>query len=143
MSLLLLFAGVGVHGSISGGGRRYYKPSELEKELKERQPFSRKRFEELVEAQEAQEAATRRTEALKGKQKRALAAAARAAEEANKVATEANRDELVGMADALRAAARAEKTAGIVREANIARSVALAIIAQAEDEEEAEMLLLH
>lgn len=133
-------------GSV-GGGRRYYKPSELEKELKERRPFSRTRFDELLAAQQAQEEAELKAAELgASKRKTALrraAEAAQAAIDAVKETESAREADFARMTMALEAASSAKRVADVIRETNIAVLAAQAILAEIEDEEEAEMLLLH
>lgn len=131
-------------GSVSGVKRRYHKPSDLEKELEEQRPFNRQRFDELRAAERAQEEAERKAKELQAsKRKRVLEQAALLAAHAIEVVRDdESASELVQLTSALNAAAGATKAAEEIRQSRIAIAAANAILAEMEDEEEAEMLLL-
>ncbi len=113
--------------------------------------FSRKRFDELMAAQRAQDEAERRAAELKNsKQKAELLKAAAVAQRAIDT-IRASEDaeaahefaQLVQMTAALEAATGASKVVAIIADARAAQDHAMAILSEMEEEDEAVMLLLH
>lgn len=122
-------------------------------ELRAPGQFTRKRFDEFMAAERAGDEAEARARELSGKKRKALTAAARAADDAllslreqeSDAAESAARADLERMAAALRAASAAGTLAEIVAQARAAVALARAIaahITQVEDEEDAMAALL-
>jgi len=118
-------------------------------DLKKRhRAFSRKYFEELQAAEQAQYAALIAADKLAtSKRKTALAEAAQLAEaaldEIDAAESAANEAAVVRMTAALQAAASATLVKDAIAQARIAQTTARTIITNIEDEEDAILLLLH